>query len=343
MLECFTDVQCNEKTGGIGPNKCIRLSSLRELNQKTSNDTETTLRLIQFLINKDPSLFLKYNEILLVLQAQDKDLQNVLDRYGITQSDLANVGACICDQNWQGWRCATPLLNPTPYRCNPNSSVPACTPQNGVCRPSEFLLRNVIKSPLDKLVILFFLIKEKEITFKNVCCLLRLNEYRSYYCECTAVGIVGVNCDFKGNPCNVPSPRFLLSRYKRQQQEGQLANPVSLYETSYLGLVDANQGQCGANPNKDFCTPQQAGTPPNDYKCIKQPLADLVNYLTFDESSRNSNFANPNDNYKRLNVNDATVATGIQSFIRDEVMPRYSFNDYSKIPKGKLLKFIKFI
>lgn len=116
-----------------------------------SNDVETTLRVMQFLINKDASIFLKYNEILLVLQSQDKELQDVLDKYQITQKDLADVGACLCDQDTQGWRCETPLPNPTPYKCHPNSTVPACIPQNGVCRPSEFLLRNTIKIPSERL------------------------------------------------------------------------------------------------------------------------------------------------------------------------------------------------
>lgn len=126
------------------------MSSLREFNMQNHNDAETTLRLVQFLNNRDASIMLKYNEILLVLQSQGKELQDVLDRYGITQRDLADVGVCLCDQDSQGWRCAQPLPNPTPHLCHPNSSVPACVPQNGVCRTSEFLLRNSIIYPSDK-------------------------------------------------------------------------------------------------------------------------------------------------------------------------------------------------
>ena len=118
-----------------------------------------------------------------------------------------------------------------------------------------------------------------------------------------------------------------------------ISDSVSQYPTSGLGSLDANQGQCNADPTKEFCQPQVSISQLSSYKCIKQPQAEVANYLVFDESNRNPYFANNVDTYKKLNLSDATVAVGIQSFIRDEVMPRYSFNDYSKIPKG-VLKFL---
>lgn len=127
-----------------------------------------------------------------------------------------------------------------------------------------------------------------------------------------------------------------MIRQQLGRQGSFLSDPISRYQTSSLGSVNDNQGQCDADLTKDFCEPLVNSTGLSGFKCMNRSQSDMVNYFVFDESYRNPNFANFSDNYKKLNLSDATVAMGIQSFLRDEVIPRYSYNDYSKIPKGPL-------
>lgn len=150
-----------------------------------------------------------------------------------------------------------------------------------------------------------------------------------------------MNCDFRGNPCNTGKQRKKRQQQIIRQQIGRqgsfLSDPISRYQTSSLGSVNSNQGQCDADLTKDFCEPLVNSTGLSGSRCMNRSQSDNVNFFVFDESYRNPNFANISDNYKKLNLSDATVAMGIQSFLRDEVIPRYSYNDYSKMPKGEIL------
>jgi hypothetical protein len=144
-------------------------------------DFENMIRQLQFIANKDPSVFLKYNQIIQALLAPNNELLDVLAQNRLTMKDLFEIGVCLCDQDSTGFRCQTPVVNDKPFQCGgPNAPVPACNPLTSICQPSNFLLRNKIQTPSD-----------------------RLNEYRSYYCECINGGIVGVNCEFAKSQCSL--------------------------------------------------------------------------------------------------------------------------------------------
>lgn len=298
---------------------------MKNLRLNTVNDLENLIRYLQFISNKDASIFLKYNQIIQALLAPNSDLVSILTQYGLSVQDLYQIGVCLCDKDSQGFKCAQTAANNRPHQCSANSTVPACNPLTSICQPSQFILR-------DKLV-----------SSNNT-----LNEYRSYYCECTDTGIVGVNCEFSRNQCSLRRSMlyyFENSRYKRQVNElsenatlfqaarqngGSVANPVRPYPVSTLG---STEGKC--DPDQNVCYPPYTNT---RSKCVKPPPdTPVLNYLVFDESSRNPFFANSTgDSYSRLNLSDASVIMGIQSFLKDEVMPRLAYNDYTKIPKGPL-------
>ncbi len=104
-----------------------------------------------------------------------------------------------------------------------------------------------------------------------------------------------------------------------------------------MGSVDSSPGKCDSN-KKELCYPVFNNTQ-TTYGCTQPKNEDpVVNYLVFDESVQNPKFnkKDPNDKYTHLNLKDASVVIGIQNFIRDEVMPRYSYDDYTKIPKGPI-------
>jgi hypothetical protein len=177
LFECKTDKDCNKRENG--PNKCLRLSSLREKNLKNVSDVEELVRHYQFITYKDTSIFLKYNQIIQALLSPSNDLVNVLAQNSLTLKDLYEIGVCLCDEDSQGWKCQSPNVNDKPHQCHPNSTVPSCNPLTSICQPTEFLLRNNLQTPVEK-----------------------INEYRSYYCECKQGGIIGINCEFKRNQCN---------------------------------------------------------------------------------------------------------------------------------------------
>jgi len=62
---------------------------------------------------------------------------------------------------------------------------------------------------------------------------------------------------------------------------------------------------------------------------VKQ-LDPAINYLIFDQSKLTP--ATPN----QLNLTQPSVLSGIQSLLLNEIMPRYSFKDYTKTPRGPL-------
>ncbi len=62
---------------------------------------------------------------------------------------------------------------------------------------------------------------------------------------------------------------------------------------------------------------------------VKQ-LDPAINYLIFDQSKLTP--ATPN----QLNLTQPSVLSGIQSLLLNEILPRYSFNDYTKTPRGPL-------
>jgi hypothetical protein len=151
------------------------------------------------------------------------------------------------------------------------------------------------------------------------------NKYKSYYCECKN-GYVGVNCEFQQNQCNSVK-KYWLTSWMRQQS-------LTKYSVNTLGNVDNNSGTKCDKSKGEFCYPLLNGI---GYQCLpsgnsnqpnKPGADDIVNYLVFDQSNINSD--------DRLNLSDAGTVMKIQDFIRDEVLPRYSYNDYSKIPKGPL-------
>jgi hypothetical protein len=114
-----------------------------------------------------------------------------------------------------------------------------------------------------------------------------------------------------------------------------LSDPVRRYGASTLGSADRTPDRC--DPSKQECYPPYNNT---NATCT-QPDKDepVINYLVFDESDQNPNFKvspDPSEKYNRLNLNDASVVMGFQNFIKDEVMSRFAYNDYTKIPKGPL-------
>lgn len=204
---------------------------------------------------------------------------------------MYTIGACICDKQFQGYQCQLASPIDKANQCDPNSAQPACNPQTSICRTSEFFLTNLIQKPEQK-----------------------TNNYKTYYCECTKPGTVGLNCEFDKNPCQTTSR--LYSKSKRQ-----------------LGSL-TNQSRCDTK-NGEICLLMANTT--EGFKCIQTKTTPVVNYLVFDQSNKNPNFdANkPGDN-KKLNLTDPGIIMGIQNFLRDEVLPRYSYNNYAKIPKGPL-------
>ena len=175
LIECKTDRDCNSKENG--PNRCIKLSSLKDKAIGSVSDAESLIRLFQYLVNKDASVFLKYNQIIQALLVPNDELLDILAKYRLTLRDFYEMGICLCEVDTKGFQCKTANPNDKPFQCDVNSKV-RCNPLTGTCQPSGFLLRNRLQKPTDK-----------------------VNEYRSYFCECSDGGIVGINCEFSRNQC----------------------------------------------------------------------------------------------------------------------------------------------
>jgi hypothetical protein len=305
------------------------LNTLKEKTINSNSDVENTIRRFEYIINKDQSLMLKYNQILQAVATATKDLYDTLAEKGLTPKDIVESGVCICDKDFTGFRCQQSVVNDKPHQCYPNTIVPSCNPQTSICQTSGFILRNNNQKPPNK-----------------------LNEYKSYYCECTSQGTVGVNCEYQRNQCNTggqAAKRFWFYEYfndvhsihrMKRQQLPLISDPIRSYPVSTIGSADSNNPKC--NPrNDELCYPVQNSQ--DRFECIKnnRTTPPFMNYLVFDESNRNPKFNDSNanrtdDKYKRLNISDASTVMALQDLLRDEIMPRYSFNDYSKTSKGPI-------
>jgi hypothetical protein len=127
----------------------------------------------------------------------------------------------------------------------------------------------------------------------------------------------------------------LMLKQLKQANVPFLSDPVRRYPASTLDSADRTPDRC--DPGKQECYPPYNVTTAT----CTQPDKDVpvINYLVFDESDQNPKFRvspDPNEKFNRLNLNDASVVIGIQNFIKDEVMSRFAYNDYTKIPKGPL-------
>jgi hypothetical protein len=114
-----------------------------------------------------------------------------------------------------------------------------------------------------------------------------------------------------------------------------LSDPVRRFPASTLGSADRKPDRC--DPSKQECYPPYNNS---SATCTQpDPTVPVINYLIFDESTQNPSFKvspDPNEKYTRLNLNDASVIMNLQNFLKDEVMPRFAYNDYTRVPKGPL-------
>lgn len=142
-----------------------------------SLSTRQLIRKLQFLSQKDPNIFLKYNVFAEEILFKRPNLPALLKAYNLDMNVLDNIGVCICTLDYTGFQCRMPVVNTNPNRCS-LMGYPVCNPKTSIYRPSSFELSNNIKSPKGE-----------------------LNVYKSYYCECTGQGFVGTNCEYKKLQC----------------------------------------------------------------------------------------------------------------------------------------------
>lgn len=127
----------------------------------------------------------------------------------------------------------------------------------------------------------------------------QLNNYQSHTCQCERESIIGINCELSIQQCTILSP-----------------------QTTQINKCKIEN---------EFCYPLFNNTI-TDHICLNKNGAlfkSSVSYLTFDEIGLN----NPQ---LSLNINDPSVLTGIQSFIRDNVFLHLTFDNYNIMPKGPL-------
>lgn len=170
-------------------NVCINLSNLGTMSD--NQQSEIMLRTLQFLSQKDQELLIKYNKISQILKNLPENASDIFAAYNVTLDSLKNIGVCICSVNYKGYRCQTRVPDLTPNQCGPNMNGPACNMDTSIYRPSSFLLNNNLQAPNGL-----------------------INQYNSYYCECTSNGIIGLNCEYKSTQCNAnlnAAPQFLGS------------------------------------------------------------------------------------------------------------------------------------
>ena len=136
-------------------NKCLKLNALNNSNIKNILELDAFYQRLTLLASKDSSILLEYNQI---LQSNQK----------------ADIGVCLCDQNYQGPKCESK---------DPNLSDGCqglCNPLTSECRSSTLYLNNHFQIP------------------KNL-----LNEYKLNYCECISSKFMGVNCEYKRAQCGI--------------------------------------------------------------------------------------------------------------------------------------------
>lgn len=128
---------------------------------------ENLYKTLKFISNKDYLSFLKYSQILTTDSI-----------YNITLDEINQIGICICDEFYAGFRCQTHIQNNKPYECNLNSNIQACS-SFGVCNREIFKLNNNFRYSLNK-----------------------ISDYKSYYCQCKQNTSFGLKCEYQQNKCN---------------------------------------------------------------------------------------------------------------------------------------------
>jgi hypothetical protein len=135
------------------------------------------IRTLEYLAHKDKSLLIKYDFINQMIQYPNKILYNSLSLNGISRNILNNIGVCLCEKEYYGFKCDFKISKNNNI-CE-NKNVISCNRETSVCRPKSFTLNNIF-SPRE--------IKE--------------SFYESYHCECNNNKSMGLNCEYKKNQCN---------------------------------------------------------------------------------------------------------------------------------------------
>jgi hypothetical protein len=112
------------------------LSSLSDNSIKNSNDLEALMRRLQFLSQKDPSILLKYNQLMTAVSLPSQNFYDTLQQNNVNINELLSLGLCMCDSGFSGFQCkdADTSPNPNPSQCYKNETVPSCNPQTSVCK-----------------------------------------------------------------------------------------------------------------------------------------------------------------------------------------------------------------
>jgi len=167
------------------------------------------MRTLQFLAQKDPDILLKYNKVAQLLKFKQDSVPGIVEAFNLNQDDLKKISVCVCNADFKGYRCQTAVSGVQPSGCDSSSgmSVKACDPRMGVYRDGQFLLTNSLQSP-------------NGLT----------QEYRSYFCECTSAGVVGVNCEYRSMQCQAGGLNSV-------QFVGSLTSQVSICDPSKWVLV----------------------------------------------------------------------------------------------------------
>ena len=201
---CSNYNDCNNPNDSSRSNICINLNSLREnkgIGLSGTQGSDSLFKTMQFLAKKDPNLLGEYNKLAQFFLFPPSNFQQLLEKYKITESYFKYLGVCLCDSNYKGPRCQEKQNYP-PNQCDISMKQPACNPNTGIYRPSTFLLTNTLQDP-------------NNTTYT----------YNSYYCECKANGIIGLNCEYQNTQCQIIS-----------------ANSTS--SPSFLGVVEQQKSVC---------------------------------------------------------------------------------------------------
>jgi len=206
--ECSTNQDCNSPSQP-NLNVCVNLSTLNAQNVSTLEQSEALMRTLQFLAQKDPDILLRYNKVAQLLKFKQDSVPGIIKAFNLNQDDLKKMSVCVCNADFKGYRCQTAVPGVQPSGCDSSSgmSVKACDPRLGVYRDGQFLLTNNLQSP-------------SGLT----------QEYRSYFCECTSAGVVGVNCEYRSMQCQAGG-------LNSEQFVGSLTSQVSICDASKWALV----------------------------------------------------------------------------------------------------------
>jgi len=205
LSECSTNQDCNPSNQS-NPNICVNLNNFSAQATSTIAQSNVFILMIQFLAQKDPEILLKYNKISQFLKYNEEEIPSLLKQFNLNMTDLKNISVCICNSNFKGYRCQISVPGIPPSGCDSGDSIKACDAASGIHKDGQFLLNNNLQSP-------------NGLT----------QQYKSSYCECTAEGILGVNCEYRSMQCQA-------SQLNSTYFVGSLASQASICNPSNLNF-----------------------------------------------------------------------------------------------------------